>query len=87
MGSDTSMATDPAEQAQRQAERTALRKVRGTLDGIAESDQRQRRALRRVLLFCALLLLAGLGLVALLVANGKERGAPVELPSTIPLRK
>jgi hypothetical protein len=87
MGSDTSPAGDPAEQLQRDAERTALRKVRGTLDGLAAADQRRRRALRKVLLFCALLLFAGLGLVLMLVGNGRERGAPVELPSTIPLRK
>lgn len=87
MDREPSQPADVAERAQRLAERTALRKVRGALDQIQDAEGRQRRVLRRALVFCAVLLVLGLGFIAALIAGGKERRAAVELPSAIPLRK
>ena len=87
MSGDPTRPSDVAEQTQRQAERSALRKVRATLDQLVAADGRQRRILRRALLFCAVLLIVGFGFVATVIFSGKPARTPVELPSNIPQRR
>jgi cytochrome c-type biogenesis protein CcmH/NrfG len=72
------------EHARRTTERTALRKVRKTLDRIEEEQAAERRTLRRVLVVCAILALLGVCYFAWLVlsAGGLHKQAPLRLPAT-----
>jgi cytochrome c-type biogenesis protein CcmH/NrfG len=72
------------EHARRTTERTALRKVRKTLDRIEEDQAAERRTLRRVLVVCAILALLGVCYFAWLVlsAGGLHKQAPLRLPAT-----
>jgi hypothetical protein len=73
------------EDAQREAEKNALRKVRRTLDDIeaGETEQRQWRSI--VVAVSVALFLLGAGLLAGLYLAAKDvpRGAPVQLPGKV----
>ncbi len=77
------------EHAQRTVERTALRKVRKTLDQIDEAEAAGRRTLRRVLVACAILAVLGASLVWWLVFSGRDlpQASPMKLPSTLPQKQ
>jgi hypothetical protein len=60
------------EHAQRTVERTALRKVRKTLDEIEEAEAARRRTLRRVLIACVLLAVLGTWYFWGLVFSGRD---------------
>jgi hypothetical protein len=72
-----------AENAQRTVERTALRKVRKTLNGIERAAAEQRKQLRRVLIACAVLALVGALFAWGLFFAGREgpKGPAIELPA------
>ena len=72
-----------AENAQRTVERSALRKVRKTLDGIERAEADKRKLLRNALLACAALVLVGAWLVWTLIFSGREppAGPGIELPA------
>jgi len=73
------------EEAQREAERTALRKVRKALDGIEAGEAEQRRWRRTVLVVSAVLLVLGASLLLGLFFAGKDvpRGSPIQVPEKI----
>ncbi len=75
--------------AQRTTERTALRKVRKTLDRIEEGERSERRALRYVLIVCALLALVGVWFFWGLLFGGSQmpKQPPLKIPATLPQRK
>ena len=77
------------EHAQRTTEQTALRKVRKTLDRIEESEAGERRALRYVLVACALLALVGLWFSWGLIFGGSEmpKQPPMKVPATLPQKQ
>ena len=70
------------EHAQRTAERTALRKVRQTLDRIEEAEMRERHVLRYVLILCALLAVLGVWFFSGLIFG--DKGMPKPPPMQIP---
>jgi len=72
-------------EAQREAERRALRKIRKALDGIEQGENEQRWWRRKVLIVCAALLVFGSLLLLGLFLAGKEvpRGAPIQVPEKI----
>jgi hypothetical protein len=74
------------EHAQRTVERTALRKVRKTLDQVEEAEAASRRTLRNVLIACALLAVLGTWFFWGLVFNGRDlpKEPPMKIPSTLP---
>jgi hypothetical protein len=87
MGAETPNDLDRAaieEHAQRTAERTALRKVRKTLDRIEEDEMHERHALRYVLIVCAILAALGVGVFSGLIFG--DRGMPKQPPMKIPDR-
>ena len=71
--------------AQRTVERTALRKVRKTLDSIEQDETAQRRTLHKVLAVCAALAVLGAWLVWTLVFGdrGMPKQQPMKVPSTV----
>jgi len=77
------------EHAQRTAEQTALRKVRKTLDRIEESEAGERRALKYVLVLCALLAALGVWFFWGLLFGGSEmpKQAPLKIPATLPQKQ
>jgi ferric-dicitrate binding protein FerR (iron transport regulator) len=79
---------DGAEQAQREAERAALRNVRKALDQLEASEAQRRRLLRKVAIACAALLVFGALLVWALFFSGERmpKGAPVQVPDHIKFR-
>lgn len=70
------------EHAQRTVEQTALRKVRKTLDGIEADETGERRALRKVVIVCAILAALGAWLVWELVFS--DKGMPRQPPLKVP---
>ncbi len=70
------------EHAQRTAEKTALRKVRKTLDKIEQAETSERRTLRKVLVVAGVLALLGIGFFSWLIFSG--RGLPKEPPLQVP---
>ncbi|HEY5290796.1 MAG TPA: hypothetical protein VIJ43_00625 [Burkholderiales bacterium] len=74
------------EHAQRTVERTALRKVRRTLDQIEEAEAAGRRTLRYVLIACAILAVIGAWFFWGLVFSGRElpKDPPMKVPSAVP---
>lgn len=88
MGAEIPNDIDRAEieaHAQRTAEQSALRKVRKTLDRIEQDEIADRRALRRILIVCAILALLGAAYVAwvILSAKGLPKDAPLRVPATL----
>lgn len=77
------------EHAQRTVERTALRKVRKTLDEIQDAETARRRTLQRTLIACAILLLLGAWGLWEIMFSGRDfaKGPPIEIPSTLPKNK
>lgn len=71
---------DPGEQAQREAERTALRNVRRELDAVRHEEQKQRRMLRRTAIACGIVVVVAAAAFALFVADARERRAAAEAP-------
>jgi len=78
-----------AQHAQRLAEQTALRKVRKTLDRIEESETAERRALRKVLIVCAMLAVLGAWLVWGLLSGDKAmpKQPPMKVPGKVQPRQ
>jgi cell division septal protein FtsQ len=76
---------DNAEQAQREAERAALRNVRKVLDQLEDSEVQRRRLLRRVVAVCAVLLVVGGVLVWGIFFSGERmpKSAPLKIPESI----
>lgn len=74
------------EHAQRTVERTALRKVRRTLDQIEETEAARRTTLRRVLIACAILAVFGAAVLWGLLFSGSDlpKPAPMKVPLTPP---
>jgi hypothetical protein len=74
------------EHAQRTVERTALRKVRRTLDQFEEAEAARRRTLRRVLIACAILVVLGAAVLWGLLLGGSDlpKPAPMKVPLTLP---
>ena len=72
-----------AEHAQRTAEQIALRRVRKALDDMEQTDRAERRAVRRVLIVCAILALLGAAYIAWMVYSAREapKQASVQLPA------
>jgi hypothetical protein len=77
------------EHAQRTVEQTALRKVRKTLDRIGQAEIAERRALRKVLIVCAILAALGACYFCWLVFSGSylPRQPPMKIPGTLPLKR
>lgn len=77
------------EHAQRTVERAALRKVRKTLDGIEADEAGRRRALRKVVIVCAILALLGAWLMWQLIFSdkGMPRQPPLKVPAAPQLNK
>lgn len=73
------------EDAQREAEKNALRKVRKALDGIEAGEIEQRRWRSIVIAVSVALILLGAGLLLGLYLAAKDvpRGAPVQLPGKV----
>jgi len=74
--------------AQRTVERTALRKVRKTLDEIEQAEAAGRRALRYVLFACAILaVIAALSFWGL-IWSGRDlrQDAPLKVPNAVSQR-
>ena len=68
---------------QREAERDALRKVRGAIDGIESQEQRVQRVRRSMVMVAGALAVLPVLLIAMLVGrSGEVRGPPVVLPSS-----
>jgi hypothetical protein len=74
-----------AEEAQREAERAALRNVRSALDGIEVSEAQRRRLLRKVLVICAVLFALGAVLAWAMFFSGERmpKGPPLQIPENI----
>ena len=74
-----------AERAQRSAEQAALRKVRKTLDRIGEDAAGERRALRKILVLCAILAALGAWVAWQLLfgERGMPKSPPLQLPAKI----
>ncbi len=74
-----------AEHAQRTAERTALRKVRKTLDHIEEAALAERRILHKVLIVCVLLAALGGWFFWWLIFSdrGLPKAPPMQIPRTL----
>jgi heme/copper-type cytochrome/quinol oxidase subunit 2 len=77
---------DVGEQAQRQAERKALKNVRGALDGIAAEDARKRRVFRRTAAICAVIVVVVIGLLAAFIIDARSRRIAAESPIQLKLR-
>jgi len=77
------------EQAQRDAERAALRKVRKVLDQIEDSEAQRRRLLRKVAVLCIVLVAFGAVLVWALFVSGERmpKGPPLQIPDSIKLKQ
>ena len=77
------------EHAQRTVERTALRKVRKTLDKIEEAEAARRRTLRYTLIACAILAVLGAWFFLGLMFSGRDlpQGPPMKIPNTLPQRR
>jgi len=77
------------EHAQRTAERTALRKVRKALDRIEQDDATERRALRKVLIVCAMLAVLCAWLVWGLLSGDKTmpKQPPMKIPDKVQPRQ
>jgi hypothetical protein len=77
------------EHAQRTLERTALRKVRKTLDEIEEAEAARRRTLRYVLIACAVLAVLGAWYFWGVVFSGRDlpKASPMKVPSTLPQKQ
>lgn len=73
------------EEAQREAERDALRKVRKTLDGIEAGESEQRRWRNTIVVVSVVLFILGAAVLLGLYFAAKEvpRGAPIDLPKKI----
>lgn len=89
MGIETPNDIDRAaieDHAQQTVERTALRKVRQTLDNIEEVEASGRRTLRRVLIACAVLAVLGAWFFWGLLFGGRDlsKAPPIKVPSTVP---
>ena len=74
------------EHAQRTVERTALRKVRRTLDQIEEAEAAGRRTLRYVLIACAIFAVIGVLTFVGLMFSGRDppKAPPMKVPSAVP---
>lgn len=67
---------------QREAERDALRKVRGALDGIESQERRVHRVRRRIYGVAGALAVLLVLLITMLIGRSSEvRGPPVVLPA------
>jgi hypothetical protein len=77
------------EHAQRTTEQTALRKVRKALDRIEESEAGERRALKYVLVLCALLAALGVWFFWGLLFSGSEmpKQPLLTIPATLPQKQ
>ena len=77
------------EHAQRTVERTALRKVRKTLDKIEEAEAARRRTLRYMLIGCAILAVLGAWFFWGLMFSGRNlpQGPPMKIPNTLPQKR
>jgi hypothetical protein len=77
------------EHAQRTVERTALRKVRKTLNNIEANEAAGRRALRTVLIACAILAVIGAWLIWGLLFSGSNlpQSAPMNIPGALPQKQ
>ena len=73
-----------AEHAQRTVERVALRKIRKGLDDIDNSQKEQRRALRIVLIVCAVLVALGSWYLWGVFATGVPKSPPVDVKALRP---
>ncbi len=73
------------EEAQREAERNALRKVRKALDGIEAGEGERRRWRNTVLAVSVVLSILGAALLLGLYFAGKEvpRDAPIQVPGKV----
>ena len=71
--------------AQRTIEKTALRKVRRSLDGIEAAETASRRTLRRVLIACALLAVVGVLFFCGLILRSTDlpKQPPMKIPVTL----
>jgi hypothetical protein len=78
-------AEEPSDTDQRIAERTALRKVRKLLEMLQLADSEQRRALRNMLIVCAVLFALGAWALWALMFSGRDfqKGPPIELPGRV----
>ncbi len=76
---------DSTEQAQREAERAALRKVRKALDRIEDSEAKRRRLLRKVAVLCVVLVAFGAVMMWALFFSGERgpKGPPLQIPDNI----
>jgi len=88
MGSETPNDIDRAaieEHAQRVAEQAALRKMRRTLDEIEQAETARRRALRKVLIVCAILAVFVAGFFWWLIFSGRDlpKQPPMKVPGTL----
>ena len=78
--SDTSKEILVSEQ-QREAERSALRKVRGVLDKVGEEELAARRLRRRIFIIIAVVAVPLVFVLAGILAKSKElQGPPLVLP-------
>lgn len=77
------------EHAQRTVERTALRKVRKTLDRIERAEAAGRRTLRYALIACALLAVVGAWFFWGFIFSGSDlpKGPPMKIPGTLPQQR
>jgi hypothetical protein len=73
------------EEAQREAERSALRKVRKALDGIEAGEDEQRRWRKTVVAVSVVLFILGAALLLALFFAGKAvpRDAPIQVPGKV----
>lgn len=74
------------EHAQRTVERTALRKVRRTIDAIEAAEVVKRRTLRYVLIACAILAVLGAWFFWGLISGGGDlpKQPAMKVPSAVP---
>jgi hypothetical protein len=76
---------DVGEQAQRQAERSALRKVRRTLDGMDAEEAQKRRVFRRTAAICAVVVVVVVAFLAWFIIDAKARRQADESPIQLKL--